>query len=113
MKKEEFDFYVEAGISRREDARLIIQSLINWLIDVLYVPDPDLIRVVNKRLIKKLGLDKDAINWGDLKCYTVEEKAGGYVAYVDEADPSARHLQRYLEGWLAKWGWNVTVITEW
>jgi len=28
----------------------------------LYVPDADLIKVVNRELIQKLGLDKDAIN---------------------------------------------------
>jgi len=36
-----------------------------------------------------------------------------WVAYVDEAAPSAYNLQHYLEKWLALWGWNVRVVTEW
>jgi len=61
-----------------------------------------------------LGLDKDAINWGDLKCFeVVREKEGKWIAYVDEADPSAHNLRHYLQNWLAKWGWNVEVVTEW
>jgi len=101
------------GVQKEEDACALIQSLVNWLIDILYVPDEELVRVANRRLVKELGLDGDAINWGDLKCYLVERRDGGFVAYVEEADPSARSLQRYLEGWLKKWGWNVVVITEW
>jgi len=113
MKKKEFNLYVQLGISKEKDAELIIQSLINWLISILYVPDANLIKVVNRELIKKLGLDEDAINWGDLKCFEVEELDGRWIAYVDEADPTAHNLQRYLQNWLMKWGWDVEVITEW
>ena len=114
MKKEKFDLYVQLGISEEKDGELIIQSLINWLISILYVPDADLIKVVNRELIQKLGLDKDAINWGDLKCFEVaKEKEGKWIAYVDEADPTAYNLRHYLQNWLAKWGWDVKVITEW
>ncbi|MDL1966889.1 MAG: hypothetical protein LWW90_09560, partial [Candidatus Desulfofervidus auxilii] len=82
-------------------------------ISILYVPDADLIKIVNREVIQKLGLDKDAINWGDLKCFEVKEEEGKWVAYVDEVDPSAHNLRRYLQNWLSKWGWNVEVITEW
>jgi len=113
MRKTEFDRFVRLGLSRKEDAKKIIQSLVNWLITSLYVPDRDLIKAVNGELIQKLGLDKDPINWGDLKCFEVEELEGKWIAYVDEADPTAYNLQRYLESWLTLWGWNVEVVTEW
>jgi len=121
MKKKEFNLYVQLGISKEKDAELIIQSLINWLISILYVPDANLIKVVNRELIKKLGLDEDAINWGDLKCFEVEKEKAclpnrqeeKWIAYVDEADPTAYNLRRYLQNWLMKWGWDVEVITEW
>lgn len=113
MRKIEFDHFVQLGLCKKNDAKEIIQSLVNWLITSLYVPDKDLIKVVNKELIQKLGLDKDPINWGDLKCFDVEEVEGRWIAYVDEADPLAYDLQRWLESWLNLWGWNVRVVTEW
>ena len=113
MKKKEFDRFVRLGLRRKEDAKKIIQSLVNWLITSLYVPDKDLIKAVNEELIQKLSLDMDAINWGDLKCFEVEELDGRWIAYVDEADPTAYNLRRYLQNWLMKWGWDVEVITEW
>ena len=113
MRKIEFDRFVRLGLSKKEDSKKIIQSLVNWLITSLYVPDKVLIKAVNKELIQKLGLDKDPINWGDLKCFDVEVLGESWVAYVDEAAPSAYNLQHYLEKWLALWGWNVRVVTEW
>ena len=41
-----------------------MQNLINWLIISLYIPDKDLIKVVDTELIQKLGLDKEPVNWG-------------------------------------------------
>ena len=89
MKKEEFDLHVKMDIYQEKDALSIIQSLINWLIDILYVPDPGLVRVVDRKRIKELSFDDEAINWGDLKCYAVESYNGKYIAYVDEVDPTA------------------------
>jgi len=113
VKKKEFDLFVKAGLRKEEDAKTIIQSLIDWLINRLYTPDPDLIKVVDNKLVAELGLDEEAINWGHLKCYDVEKAEDRYIAWVNEANPTAYNLQRYLEGWLQKWGWNVKVITEW
>jgi len=113
MKKGEFDLFVKAGLRKEEDAKTIIQSLIDWLINRLYTPDPDLIKVVDNELVAELDLNEEAINWGHLKCYDVEKGEDRYIAWVNEADPTAYNFQRYLEGWLQKWGWNVKVITEW
>jgi len=89
MRKIEFDRFVRLGLSKKGDAKKIIQSLVNWLISSLYIPDKDLIKVVDTELIQKLGLDMEPVNWGDLKCFEVEELGESWVAYVDEADPSA------------------------
>jgi len=113
MRKKDFDRFVRLGLSKKGDAKKIIQSLINWLIISLYIPDKELIKVVDTELIQKLGLDKEPINWGDLKCFEVEKLGESWVAYVDEADPSAYNLQQYLEKWMRVWGWNVKVVTEW
>lgn len=78
MRKIEFDHFVQLGLCKKNDAKEIIQSLVNWLITSL-----------------------------------VEEVEGRWIAYVDEADPLAYDLQRWLESWLNLWGWNVRVVTEW
>jgi len=52
MRKIEFDRFVRLGLSKKEDSKKIIQSLVNWLITSLYVPDKVLIKAVNKELTK-------------------------------------------------------------
>jgi hypothetical protein len=61
-----------------------------------------------------------AINWGDLECTDVEERAsllhGGTLIAVtiEEASPDATSLQAYVGGYLAVHGWkDVLVVTEW
>jgi len=91
-----------------------VMGLVNWLIISLYEPDEENVYRVNEEKIRKYGLDRDAINWGDLKCYAVEKIAEDkYVVYVDEAAPDATSLQKFIEEWMKKWGWDVEVHTEW
>jgi len=33
--------------------------------------------------------------------------------WIEEASPDAVHLQRFLHDRLARWGWDVAVVTEW
>lgn len=55
-----------------------------------------------------------AINWGDLGCADVGTKDEGYYAVIEEADPAAWELCRFVADRLAAAGFdNVDVSTEW
>jgi len=91
-----------------------IMALANWLLMVLYEPT-EWGFVCNREIAKKYGLDKDAINWGDLGVRDVEKVEGQerWIIYVEEASPDADGLRLYLEKYLRAWGWDVEVILEW
>jgi len=97
----------------RPPAEEIIQDCVNFLLVVLYRPDAELQYAVDDERLDRLVGDPGAVNFGDLACTHVEKRGELYVAHVDEADPGADGLQRYLEEWLLRWGWPVTVKTEW
>ena len=82
---------------------------------ILYEPTEEGF-VHNREITKKYGLDKDAINWGDLGVRDVEKVEKGqerWIVYVEEASPDANGLRLYLEKYLKAWGWDVEVILEW
>lgn len=57
---------------------------------------------------------RGAINWGDLGCADVGTKDEGYYAVIEEADPAAWELCRFVADRLAAAGFdNVDVSTEW
>ena len=60
--------------------------------------------------LKKLGLDKEPVNWDNLECTYVKTVI---VAYVGEASPDAVKLTEWLEDKLADEGYNVIIIPEW
>lgn len=99
----------------RPPATKVIQDLVNFLIGVLYEPDEESISTVDPdRVDKLIGKDPGPVNWGDLKCFDVEQRGVVFVAKVDEASPEAAGLREYLEHWLRKWGWDhVVVEMEW
>lgn len=91
-----------------------IQKLINQIIQTMYMPVADDRQFVMCTDIAGTRIAEDAINWGNLRCIDVVTHGKGYTATIEEADPGARNLCRYIEGLLQSWGWNnVTVETEW
>jgi len=111
---DEFLLGLQTGQVKKQDAPEIIKSLINWLILSLYELDEETILRVNSRKLKKLHLDEEAINWGDVGCVEVKGKDEGiYIAYVEEASPDAMIFREWIEQWLERWGWHVCVITNW
>lgn len=119
--KEKFDFYVENGILKSDDDLPRIQSLVNILINALYIPvyDEHVTKTDPVRL-KKFHIAEEPINWGDLKCNEVKRIYGekgeikSYEVTIDEASPEGcETFCNYIEDYMEKWGWNVKVITEW
>lgn len=119
--KEQFDFYAANGLFKETTAEMRIQSLINTLIEALYIPLEDFksLTKVDPIRIKHFKIDDtEPINWGDLKCNEVVKLVGDsmydYKAVVDEASPGeCESLCEYLETHLGSWGWQVCVETEW
>ena len=92
----------------------IISDLIDFIILQCYRLSSTTIRTVDLDKVKDIGCENEAINWGDLKCYDVKPlKDGTYIATIEEAAPDAINFQLYISAWLSKWGWDVTVKTEW
>jgi len=111
-KREDWERYPE---DLRPEAEDVIRDLCNWLICALYRPDAvSIFKVEESRLKQFPGLEDAAVNWGDLKCFDVEQRGSVYIAHVHEASPDgADALRAYLETWLQEWGWPVAVKTEW
>jgi hypothetical protein len=61
----------------------------------------------------------DAVNWADLKCIGAEwfvddDGVPGHRVWVDEADPAAYRLLRFVAGYLERAGFaGVHVVLEW
>lgn len=116
--KEMFDLYKRNGMLKTYTAEMRIQSLINFLIEALYIPvkQARLLSRVDTKRIKHFKIDdSEPINWGDLKCNEVIKlNDNQYKAIVDEASPNeCESLCEYLESYLKSWGWDVVVETEW
>lgn len=88
----------------------IVEILINTLLLSLYKYDFNKNELIaDNEKIKELGLDNEAINWGNLRCIDVAKV--DCVAYIDEAKSEV--LEIWLKDALAKAGLNVEVKTEW
>ena len=115
--KQEFDNLVKIGVLKKEDSSRRVKSLVDMLIEALFVPTKDdLLSKVDKVRIEMFGIDgSEPINWGDLK--TVEVKPfedGSYLVTIDEAAPNAcPTLCSYIAEYMAHYGWTVSVETEW
>ena len=63
-------------------------------------------------------LPKNAVNYGDVRCISVEyyiddEGDSGIRATFSEADPSASKFKKYIYDGFVSRGYNVEVATEW
>ena len=88
-----------------------VEMEVNKILKALYRKDGG----TNRTKLKKYGLDKEAINWGDLGVVEVWYKPEGcrYLVIIDEADPSCGKFQGYISSEMRKKGFNVEVVTEW
>ena len=68
---------------------------------------------VNREKLKQLGLENEAVNWGDLHCYYADVRGNKVIAYVEEVAPDANRFKNWLEEELKKKGYDVEVVTEW
>ena len=94
----------------RKAQAAILKQEAQRLIECLYEPVDTYIGWRSRRHVTQAcGIDGDAINWGDLRVVRATLK----TIWIEEASPDAVHLQRFLHDRLARWGWDVAVVTEW
>lgn len=101
----------------QQPAEKVIQDCVNWLLERLYVPHPELGARCEGSWLKKLDLEKitsEPINWGSLSCVEVKQYLSGWEVFIEEATPDCPALQAYITHWLTAWGWTpIVVTTEW
>jgi len=103
-----------------------VESLANWVLLSLYDKvEEDTVYALDKKRIKgdkriAEAFRSEPINWGTLGAYALEpvgseDKAPPqrFDVIIEEAAPSCHNLCAYVQSWLKKWGWDVTVHTEW
>lgn len=94
----------------------VVRVNVNWLIQALYKPDPECGFRVDEKRARAFGVNPDEpINWGDLSCVNVEraEIAGKTVFLVTIEEARSPSLERFIEEWLTRWGWEARVRTGW
>lgn len=94
-----------------------VMSLVNILIDALYIPvDNGRTVTIDKIRIEHFGIDfSEPINWGDLKCNeALQFSDGTFLVTIYEASPNdCPTLCEYIEEFMASNGWIVKAETEW
>lgn len=73
----------------------------------------------NTALQQAHGHVDGAINWGDLRClearhFVTDDGDTGYQVFIEEADPAANDLHRFISKKLAEAGFaEIEVVTAW
>lgn len=120
--KQNFDFLVKNKIRKQEDDVKVVERLVNLLLQNLFRPCEDeraehgCTFSADAEKLKKYGLDKEPINWGDLKvCEVIKDRdSETYIVSIEEASPDGcPALCEYVEKFMELWGWNVNCKTEW
>jgi len=106
MTKEEFDELLCKGAVSYRDEKRVIRNLTNAVISSLYRLDPDLVLRIKKSKWRKFNLDRQDVI---IECSGVIKGSYEWVVYVDGV--KNKELEKYIERWLKRWGWNATVIT--
>ena len=98
-----------------EEKGQILARQVNRLIQWLYRPHPELGWVRGRSSADGYPFDRDLINWGDLGVVDVKWTTTGtaIITIEEAAEGDAPNLCRWLEDWLALWGWDTEVRTEW
>lgn len=112
--KERYDHLTASGVIT-PDYEDVITSLVNRLIESLYKPDEELQFITDAKRIKLFGLENEPVNWGSLRCNEVKQfEDGSFLVTIDEACPGhCQMLCEYIEKFMAAWGWQIKVVTEW
>jgi len=122
VKKKDFEFYRDRGILYgRTPSTEIVERNVNFLIMSLFSPkliteedgESGSTYSVDVLLAQALGIFNEPVNWGDLGCVDVEPRQdGSYLVTIEEAG-DCPNLCKYIQVYMASWGWNVEVETQW
>lgn len=103
----------------RSETQVILDNA-TWLLERLYEPDAEYGYCFRGRALTFLhpnprALDKEPINWGDLRVVDVIRHGDGWMLTLEEASPGdCPALCEYVRSWLERWGWPAVVVqTEW
>jgi sialic acid synthase SpsE len=114
--KEQYYKWVEMGLIKHQTPAQRVETLANWLINVLYTPiEQEQLWAPDWMKIDMLGIDSgEPVNWADLKA-TVSQEGDMFIVMIDEASPdNCQTLCDYITKYLTAWGWdNIQVQTEW
>lgn len=100
-------------------AEELIDKAVDRLIAALYIPivteDGRLIFQRDPVRCELFGVEDESINWGDLKCCSVDAfKDGRFRVTIDEASPGGcPTFCGYISHYLRLEGWTCEVETEW
>lgn len=99
-------------------AERVIRRNVEWLLEHLYTPDIKLgSRYKGEGAVlpsgERIWLDGEPINWGSLGVTTCEESGDHWHIVLEEAAPDSYNLCRYVQEWMAAWGWDCDVRAEW
>ncbi len=117
--REHFEFLENAlgdKFSQTRGERVML--LVDMLIDALYIPTKgERTTVTDKERIKFFEIDfSEPVNWGGgLHCCEAKEFADkSFLVTLEEASPNdCPTLCEYIETYMASYGWEVKVETEW
>ena len=111
--KEQYELLFKNGVSTPPEEELIA-TIVNRLIDSLYKPDEEHLFVTDKKRLAEFGIEKEPINFGNLKVSEVQRHGDSWKVVIEEASPSdCPSFCAYIEKFMAAWGWSVIVETEW
>jgi len=111
--KERYELFSKNGAPTPPEEE-VIATIVNRLIDSLYKPDEQYLFVTDKKRIAEFGIDKEPINFGNLKVSEVHKQGDSWKVVIEEASPSdCPSFCAYIEKLMSAWGWNVIVETEW
>lgn len=109
--KEHYDLLVKSGAKMPSESEYVA-TLASGLLDALFIPSiPSPKR--DPARCEVFGVENEPINWGALRA-TCEETESGLLVTIEEAAPNqCPTLCDYVQRFLAAWGWEVEVETEW
>jgi len=95
----------------------IIYDLVTFLIDALYIPSEDRVKIADYTRIRyfKINYEHEPINWGNLRVEDILEfKDGSFLVTIGEASAGyCPTFCKYIERYMDYYGWKVSVMTEW
>ena len=124
--KQHYDFLTAKGFQHKSKAEHV-SELASVILNCLYLPDLSKMRVFDRERAQKFGIDfKEPANWDSLYASCIdsssqlaysesqEEESTALVVTIYKASPNeCPTLCDYVRRYLAAWGWDVEVETEW